>query len=296
MVFSQGPEDAPGAAPLREPLRESPACRGSRSVLVTSTKGRYHKARLARRTDFGSAASRPSSKTADVIPLKNENPTRSAPVVTVGLIAINVLAYIWQASLGPDEQYGILRWGLTPQELRGVVTYAHGGFSPQPVVTVFTSMFLHGHLLHLAGNMLFLWIFGDNVEETLGHLRFILFYFATGVAGSLTQVFTSADPTVAMIGASGAISGVLGAYLVLYPLARIVTLVPLFFYFTIVRVPAFVFIIFWFALQLLGGVASSGDAGGGIAFLAHIGGFVAGAVLILPRARNFRRRRILRLH
>jgi len=238
----------------------------------------------------------PSSKTADVIPLKDENPTRLVPVVTVSLIALNVLTYIWQASLGPDEHYGILRWGLTPLELRGVFTYAHGDFSPRPMVTVFTSMFLHGHLLHLAGNMLFLWIFGDNVEETLGHLRFILFYLATGAAGSLTQVFTSADPTVAMIGASGAISGVLGAYLILYPLARIVTFVPLFFYFTIVRVPAFVFIIFWFVIQLLGGVASSGGTGGGIAFLAHIGGFVAGAALILPRARSFGVKRILRLH
>ncbi len=263
--------------------------------MVTNTKGRYHKARPAGGTDFGSAATGPSSKTADVIPLKDENPTRSVPVVTVGLIAINVLAYIWQASLGPDEHYGILRWGLTPLELRGVFTYAHGGFSPQPVVTVFSSMFLHGHLLHLAGNMLFLWIFGDNVEDTLGHLRFVLFYFASGVAGSLTQVFTSADPTVAMIGASGAISGVLGAYLVLYPFARIVTLVPLFFYFTIVRVPAVFFLVFWFAIQLLGGAASSGDTGGGIAFLAHIGGFAAGAVLILPRAFNSRAGRRLRL-
>ncbi len=221
-----------------------------------------------------------------MIPIKDENPSRSAPIVTVILIVANVVVYLWQASVGPEEEYGILRWGLTPIELRGVFAYAHGSFSVQPIVTVFSSMFLHGHLLHLAGNMLFLWIFGNNVENTLGHLRFALFYLATGVAGALMQVFTTADPTVSMIGASGAISGILGAYLVLHPFARIVTLIPLFFYFTIVRVPAFFFIFVWFLVQLLGGFAAYGAKGGGVAFLAHVGGFVAGVILVRPFARR----------
>ncbi|MDP3940282.1 MAG: rhomboid family intramembrane serine protease [Deltaproteobacteria bacterium] len=221
-----------------------------------------------------------------MIPIKDENPSRSAPIVTVILIVVNVAVYLWQASVGPEEEYGILRWGLTPIELRGLFTYAHGSFSAQPIVTLFSSMFLHGHLLHLAGNMLFLWIFGNNVEDTLGHFRFVLFYLITGVAGALTQVFTTADPTVSMIGASGAISGVLGAYLVLHPFARIVTLVPLFFYFTVVRIPAFFFLIFWFLIQILGGVAAQGAKGGGVAFLAHVGGFVAGIILVRPLARQ----------
>ncbi|MFQ5457642.1 MAG: rhomboid family intramembrane serine protease, partial [Myxococcota bacterium] len=213
-----------------------------------------------------------------MIPFKDENPTRSVPVVTVGLIVANVAIFLWQASLGPGEHYGILRWGLTPLELRGMFTYAHGGVSAEPLITVFTSMFLHGNLLHLAGNMLFLWVFGDNVEDALGHLRFILFYLVTGIAGALTQVYTAVDPTVPMIGASGAISGVLGGYLVLYPMARVVTLVPLLFYFTVVRIPAFFYLIFWFGIQLLGSGGVRAGAGGGIAFLAHIGGFAAGAV------------------
>jgi membrane associated rhomboid family serine protease len=217
--------------------------------------------------------------------------------VTVALILANAAVYLWQASVGSEEHYGVLRWGLTPIELRGVFTYAHGGFNAQPLVTLFSSMFLHGHLLHLGGNMLFLWIFGNNVEDAMGPLRFIIFYLITGVAGALTQVFTAADPTIAMIGASGAVSGVLGAYLVLYPFARVHTLVPLLFYFTVIRVPAIFFLAIWFLLQLLSGAATYGSPGPGVAFLAHVGGFVAGAVLVLllVRPRPVRRSRVSRL-
>ncbi len=221
-----------------------------------------------------------------MIPLKDENPTRSRPVVTVALILVNAVVYLWQASVGPEGHYGVLRWGLTPIELRGVFAYAHGGFNAQPLLTLFSSMFLHAHLLHLGGNMLFLWIFGNNVEDAMGRLRFIVFYLVVGVAGALTQVFTAADPTVAMIGASGAVSGVLGAYLVLYPFARVHTLVPLLFYFTVIRVPALFFLVIWFLLQLLSGAASYGSSGPGIAFLAHVGGFIAGVALVFPFSRT----------
>jgi membrane associated rhomboid family serine protease len=217
-----------------------------------------------------------------VIPLKDENPIQSPPIFTVVLIVTNVFAFLWQISLGPDQDYGVRRWGLTPIELRGMFEYGHGGLNLQPPLTIFTSMFLHGGFMHLAGNMLFLWVFGNNVEDTLGHLRFIVFYFLTGAIAALAQVYTTGDPTVAMIGASGAVSGILGAYLRLHPHARIVTLVPLVFYFTIIRVPAYFFLIVWFLGNLLSGAATYGAQGGGVAFFAHVAGFLAGVVLIRP--------------
>ena len=242
------------------------------------------------------AGSEPISSGDTVIPVKADSPSRAMPVVTIFLILMNVAAYFWQASLGPEEHYGVLRWGLTPIELRGVVTYAHGGFDAKPILTIFTSMFLHGHLLHLAANMLFLWIFGATVEHALGPLRFLAFYLITGTVGALTQVFTMANPTVPMIGASGAVSGVLGGYLVLRPYGRIHTLIPLFFYMPIIRIPALLFLAAWFVVQLVSSATTHGDNGAGIAFLAHIGGFVAGVILVTPlsRARPFRIARIFR--
>jgi membrane associated rhomboid family serine protease len=221
-----------------------------------------------------------------VIPLKDDIPTRSTPVVTVVLIVTNLLVFLWQASLGPEENYGVTQWGLVPIEFRGLFTYAHGAFNLGPFATLFTSMFMHGGLAHLAGNMLFLWVFGNNVEEAMSRARFLVFYLVCGVIAGLTQVYATPDPTVSMIGASGAISGVLGAYLVLYPHARIQTLVPLFFYFTVIRVPAFFFLVLWFLMQLLSGAATYSMQGSGIAFLAHVGGFAAGFILV----RAFRRR------
>jgi membrane associated rhomboid family serine protease len=220
-----------------------------------------------------------------MIPLKDDTPTHATPVVTIALIASNALVFLWQASLGSEENYGVTRWGLVPLEFRGLFTYAHGGFNTQPFMTLFTSMFMHGGLAHLAGNMLFLWVFGNNVEDAMGRARYLLFYLLCGSIAGLSQVYTTPYPTVAMIGASGAVSGVLGAYLVLHPYARIHTLVPLIFYFTIIRVPAFFFLVLWFLMQLLSGAATYGMEGSGIAFLAHVGGFVAGFILV----RVFRR-------
>ncbi len=221
-----------------------------------------------------------------MIPLKDDIPTRSTPVVTVALIATNLLVFLWQASLSPEENYGVTQWGLVPIEFRGLLTYAHGGFNARPFATLFTSMFMHGGLVHLTGNMLFLWVFGNNVEDAMGRARFFLFYLVCGTIAGLTQVYATPDPTITMIGASGAVSGVLGAYLVLYPYARIHALVPLIFYFTIVRIPAFFFLVLWFLIQLLSGAATYGMEGSGIAFLAHVGGFAAGFLLV----RAFRRR------
>ncbi len=217
-----------------------------------------------------------------VIPIKDELPTKSPPVMTVALIAANVLAFLWQISLGPGQEYGVTRWGLTPLELRGIFSYAHGAVNALPVFTIFTSMFLHGGIAHLAGNMLYLWIFGNNVEDAMGSLRFLSFYLLSGFVAALAQVFTTSDPTIAMIGASGAVSGVLGGYLRLHPRARVLTLVPLFFYVSVLRVPAYFFLILWFAVNFVSAMATYGAHGGGVAFFAHVGGFVAGMLLVRP--------------
>ena len=217
-----------------------------------------------------------------MIPIKDELPTRSTPVMTIALIAANALVFLWQISLGPAREYGVMRLGLTPIELRGIFSYAHGAVNVLPIVTIFTSMFLHGGIGHLAGNMLYLWIFGNNVEDALGSLRFVGFYLLAGLVAALVQVFTASDPTIAMIGASGAVSGVLGAYLRLHPRARVLTLVPLFFYVSILHVPAYLFLILWFAGNFLSAMATAGTHGGGVAFFAHVGGFVAGMLLVGP--------------
>jgi len=217
-----------------------------------------------------------------VIPIKDELPTTSPPVMTVTLIVANILAFLWQMSLGPEQEYGVTRWGLTPIELRGIFSYAHGTVSALPVFTIFSSMFLHGGIVHLAGNLIYLWIFGNNVEDAMGSLRFLSFYLLSGFIAAMAQVFTTSDPTIAMIGASGAVSGVLGGYLRLHPHARVLTLVPLFFYVSVVHVPAYFFLIVWFIGNFLSGLATYGAQGGGVAFFAHVGGFLAGMLLVRP--------------
>jgi membrane associated rhomboid family serine protease len=202
-----------------------------------------------------------------VFPLRDVIPSRTTPVVTVTLIAVNALVFLYQVSLGADAEEFILYYGLVP-----------AAFS---FVTVITSMFLHGGFLHFGGNMLFLWIFGDNVEDRMGHGRFLLFYLLCGMAAALVQTITDPTSVIPMVGASGAIAGVMGAYFVLYPRSRIVTLVFIFFFVQIVEVPAVVFLGVWFVMQFLSGVGSiartTGDVGG-IAFWAHIAGFAAGVV------------------
>jgi len=229
-----------------------------------------------------------------VFPLKDDNPSNTAPVVTVALIVLNALVFVYQISLqaaGPDgaqaAQAFIEEFGLVPCRLTGACRV--GPELPLPVVTIFTSMFMHGGLFHIGGNMLYLWIFGNNVEDTLGHTRYLVFYLLSGIAAALAQTVVGPSSVVPMVGASGAISGVLGAYLVLFPGAHVTTLIILGFFFRLVQIPAMVVLGFWIVLQVLNGLGSFG-ASGGVAFFAHIGGFVAGmGLLFLLRPRAGRR-------
>lgn len=215
-----------------------------------------------------------------MIPLRDVIPSRTTPVVTIGLIVVNVVVFLYELSLGDSLDQFIRVWGLVPAE-----------FS---LVTLATSMFLHGGILHAAGNMLYLWIFGDNVEDRMGHGRFLAFYLLCGVAAAVGQTVTAPASFVPMVGASGAIAGVMGAYFVLYPRSRIVTLVPLFIFIEIIEVPAIAFLGIWFLMQFLSGVGSiattASGSGGGIAFWAHTAGFVAGLVGVFVFRRPERQR------
>jgi membrane associated rhomboid family serine protease len=222
-----------------------------------------------------------------VIPLRDINPIRTRPVVTYLLIAANTAVFLYQAQLSQAAgQLFAHQWGLVPYYLTQPEHIAFGSFE-----TPFTSMFMHGGWLHLISNMWFLHIFGDNVEDTLGHVRFLLFYVACGLAAAVAQVVIDPSSTVPMIGASGAIAGVLGAYFMLFPHARVVTLIPVFVLFFVRELPAVFFIVIWFGMQLLSGIGSLGidQQTGGVAFFAHIGGFLGG--LWLLRAFGFSRNR-----
>ena len=219
-----------------------------------------------------------------MFPLKDDNPSNSAPVVTVALIVLNALFFVYQISLeagGADGaragQAFIEEFGLVPCRLTGACRV--GPELPSPVLTIFTSMFMHGGLFHIGGNMLYLWIFGNNVEDTLGHGRYLLFYLLSGVAAALAQTAVGPSSVVPMVGASGAVSGVLGAYLLLFPHAHVTTLIILGFFFRLVQVPAMVVLGFWIVLQVLNGLGSFGSSGG-VAFFAHIGGFLSGMGLL----------------
>jgi len=215
-----------------------------------------------------------------MIPLRDENPTTLTPVVTVTLIILNCLVFLYQVSLGDAEERFILSYAAVPAEL--FRTGATVGDPGVPVgLTVFTSMLLHGGLFHLGGNMLYLWIFGNNIEDVMGHGRFIVFYLLSGLAAAFAHAVTAPESTVPMVGASGAISGVLGAYLLLFPKARVQVLILMGVFTRIVPVPAVVVLGFWIVVQVLNGVFSlAGPAGGGVAWFAHIGGFVTGLALI----------------
>jgi membrane associated rhomboid family serine protease len=215
-----------------------------------------------------------------MIPLRDDNPSQIRPIVTYLLIGLCVLVFIWQFMLGPEGgQRAVYTLGVIPARLLG-----HGELDPSLVVvgpwtTVFTSMFMHGGVMHLLGNMLYLWIFGDNVEDSMGHVRFIIFYLLCGVAAVFAQALPEPTSQVPMIGASGAISGVLGGYLLLFPHARVLVAIPLGFVMQMTRLPALWVLLLWFGLQLLSNVLQGG-AGAGVAFRAHIGGFVAGMALV----------------
>ncbi len=224
-----------------------------------------------------------------MIPLHDDNPTTLTPFVTIGLIVACALVFLWQVTLPPlASAQAVYAYGLIP-----AVLFGKGELPPEVAaipaeLSVLTSMFLHGGWLHLIGNMLYLWIFGNNVEDAMGHGRFVVFYLLCGLAAAMAQAFQDPGSTVPMIGASGAIGGVLGAYLLLYPRARVLVLVPFGFFMHMMRIPALYVLGFWFVLQFIQSVLSDGQAGG-VAYWAHIGGFVAGMVLIVPfRKKSFR--------
>ncbi len=212
-----------------------------------------------------------------MIPLRDDNPTRSFPAVTIGLIILNVAAFVYEMSLPPDGLETLfLQMGVVPSE----VTAGLRSGGPLDVwLTPLTSMFLHGGVAHLLGNMLYLWIFGNNIEDLLGRIRFLIFYVITGLGAVAGQVAASPHSGIPMVGASGAIAGVLGAYLAMFPHARVLTLVPLGFFIRIVHLPAWLMLGFWFLYQVLLSMFP-GERGGGVAFFAHIGGFVSGLILI----------------
>jgi membrane associated rhomboid family serine protease len=208
------------------------------------------------------------------IPLRDENPTHRFPAVTILLVALNTAIFITQAISPQGLSYHVMRMGVIPYEISHLRSLAEG-VRLSPGVTVFTAMFLHGSLFHLLGNMLFLWIFGNNIEDYLGHLRFSLFYLLSGLGATFVQVVFSPNSRIPMIGASGAIAGVLGAYIILYPAAKVRTLVFLFFIIRVLDIPAAYVLGLWFVLQVL-----NVGLGGGVAWFAHIGGFLVGMGLI----------------
>jgi membrane associated rhomboid family serine protease len=213
-----------------------------------------------------------------MIPLKDNIPSYSPPVITVSLISINCLIYLLLLSLGEGYQLALIKWGTIPYEVtHGVELTPDLAFSIP--LSLFSSMFLHGGFLHLAGNMLYLWIFGDNVEDQLGHLKFFVFYILCGLAASLLHIVTAPNSQIPMVGASGAIAGVLGAYMIRFPRARILTLIFFGFFIRIVAIPALFVLGFWFILQLLYALPSIGSTSGGVAFFAHVGGFLVGIPL-----------------
>ncbi len=224
-----------------------------------------------------------------MIPLRDRNPTRRTPIVTWGLIGACFAAFaieLWVAASGGDRALADVfrHWGAVPAEITDALE--SGNYLGQATLGMFTSMFLHGDWLHLLGNMLFLWIFGNNVEDRLGSIPYLLFYLVGGIAAALAQVVIGPQSEIPLVGASGAIAAALGAYIVLFPGARIVSLVFLGFFYQLLEVPALIVLGFWFALQLLNGVVTLGPetAQGGVAFFAHIGGFVFGlAVGLLLR-------------
>lgn len=261
-----------------------------------------------------------------MIPLHDYRPSRTFPVVTISLIILNLLVFLFEGYLGTQgmvlndgqpwqergypppgfnptsyrthllrggnpwlyplsrEDYFIIQYGLIPAEFLSGTDFPPT--IPLPIwVTLFTSMFLHGGLLHVLGNMLYLWIFGDNVEDAMGHARFFIFYLACGVAAAFAQMAVAPHSPVPQIGASGAIAGVLAAYFMLFPYARVLTLIPIFFFIRLIAIPAVFFLGFWFIFQVISGAGALGSEGG-VAWFAHIGGFIAGGILVFL----FRRR------
>jgi membrane associated rhomboid family serine protease len=226
-----------------------------------------------------------------VIPIRDTVPSRHAPVVTWSLIAVNAAVFLYQLTLSPEElQRLIYLFGMVPARYSHPYWAMLAGFPLDDYWPFLTSMFLHGSWMHIIGNMWTLWIFGDNVEDRMGPVRYLLFYLLMGLIAGLTHYFTNLDSTVPTVGASGAIAGVLGAYLVLFPRSRIIVLLPVFFFPFFFQLPAVTYLLFWFLSQVLAGTLAGLNASdvGGIAWWAHVGGFAAGVILhrlfLLPGA------------
>ena len=216
-----------------------------------------------------------------MIPLHDDNPVSIKPVITISLIAMCVITYIWQFSHDAQgQQMVVYALGVIPSVLIGDAQLPSDLIWVPTYATVFSSMFLHGGWMHLGGNMLYLWIFGNNIEDSMGHVKFIVFYLLCGIAAVYAQALPDPGSDIPMVGASGAISGVLGAYLLLYPRAKVLVGIPLGFIIQTVRMKAVWVLVFWFGLQIFSSIMTANQEGGGVAFGAHIGGFIAGMVLI----------------
>ena len=291
------------ASSARSATGSTPAGRGGSSACAErGTSARSARPQAARSS--GVASGTPGSLPRRVFPLKDNIPTERTPWVTIALIAVNVVVFLLELrgggtlGSGPDATESV-RWGFIPYELthpgrhcgltpagavlcQGQDGVRVVGSQPATAVTLFSAMFMHGGVVHLGGNMLFLWIFGNNVEDAMGRPRFVAFYLLGGLAATALQTAIGPDSTVPNIGASGAIAAVLGGYLVLYPRARVLTLVFLIVFFAFIQLPALLFLVIWFAQQVLFGLAGFTDptGGGGVAYFAHIGGFVFGALAI----------------
>lgn len=219
-----------------------------------------------------------------MIPIRDVNPRRSFPYVNIVLIVVNIAAFVWELSLGTRVNAALASIAFIPARF-----WEPGQLAPD-TMSMFVSMFLHGGWLHLGGNMLYLWIFGDNVEDRLGHVKYVIFYFACGIAATFAHAFMNPQSALPAVGASGAIAGVLGGYLVLFPHARVMTFIPIGFVVALRELPAILVLGLWFVLQIFTGAASLGasslEQAGGVAYFAHIGGFIAGLILVLLMARR----------
>jgi membrane associated rhomboid family serine protease len=227
-----------------------------------------------------------------LIPIRDDNPTRSVPYVTITLIVVNALAWFLEPSLGsgdsPQLAAFFYRWGVVPAEITTgdlVGGSVCGGVCKigSPYYAVLTAMFLHGGFIHLAGNMLFLWVFGNNIEDTLGSVKFAFFYLLCGVAATLAHVAVDPDSLIPTIGASGAVAGMLGSYIVLFPHARVTTIIPIFFFWQFIQLPAMLVLGYWFVSQFFIGLTQP-EGVAGVAWMAHVGGFVTGAALMFGYA------------
>jgi len=213
-----------------------------------------------------------------MIPLHDDNPTERQPIITIAWIVACALVFLYQASLpvGPGETF-VFQYGAIPALVFGEADLSETGMAIPAYATLITSMFLHGGWMHLIGNMLYLWVFGNNIEDAMGHAKYIAFYLTCGILAALSHALTDPSSSIPMVGASGAISGILGAYLLLFPRAKVLVMMPAL---GATRVPAAIVLGMWFVMQLLSGGMSIGSEGGGVAFFAHIGGFLAGMALI----------------